>query len=108
MEPETVTDSSAAVGRAEGLGDDAVVLDVELLLRAGAVLAFDDEVGGGEERFQLGVGEGWSPFCIRKVLKVLGAWCFGSSSVPRQMTLDSSPAAPASESSMVKTPGNSS
>ena len=27
------------------LGDDAVVFDVELLLRAGAVLAFDDEVG---------------------------------------------------------------
>ena len=28
-----------------GLGDDAVVLDVELLLRAGAILAFYDEVG---------------------------------------------------------------
>ena len=43
-----------AVGRAEGFGDDAVVFDVELLLRAGAVLAFDDEVGGGEGGLELG------------------------------------------------------
>ena len=36
-------------GRAWYFGDDAVVFDVELLLCAGAVLAFDDEVGGGED-----------------------------------------------------------
>jgi hypothetical protein len=48
-----------------GFGDDAVVLDVELFLRAGAVLAFDDEVGGGEDGFESGVERGSSPFCIR-------------------------------------------
>ncbi len=40
--------SRRAVGVRIGFGDDAVVFDVELLLCAGAVLAFDDEVGGGE------------------------------------------------------------
>ncbi len=35
----------AAVGGPEGFSDDAVVLDVEMLLRACAVLSFDDEVG---------------------------------------------------------------
>ena len=41
MEPRTVTPVSAIV-----FGDDAVVFDVELFLRSGSVLAFDDEVGG--------------------------------------------------------------
>ena len=35
----------AAVGGPEGFGDDTVVLDVELLLRASAILFFDYEVG---------------------------------------------------------------
>ena len=41
MEPRTVTPDAVGIV----FGDDAVVFDVELLLRAGAVLAFDDEVG---------------------------------------------------------------
>ena len=36
------------------LGDDAVVFDVELLLCAGAVLAFYDVVGGGEDLVEVG------------------------------------------------------
>ena len=40
IEPRTVTPRFGIV-----FGDNAVVLDVELLLRAGSVLAFDDEVG---------------------------------------------------------------
>src|ERR1700736_3680924 len=36
------------------LGDDPVVLDVELFLRAGAILAFDDVVGGGEDVVEVG------------------------------------------------------
>src|SRR5260370_15022253 len=36
------------------LGDDAVVLDIELFLGAGAVLAFDDVVGGGEDVVEVG------------------------------------------------------
>ena len=36
---------STSVGSRIVFGDDAVVFDVELLLRAGAVLAFDDVVG---------------------------------------------------------------
>ena len=39
---------------AEALGDDAVVLDVELLLRAGVILAFDDEVSGLKGRCESG------------------------------------------------------
>jgi hypothetical protein len=107
MQPETVTDSSEPSG-ARRLGDDAVVLDVELLLRAGAVLAFDDEVGGGEDGFEGGVvAAAVVALLHQEGLEGVGrAWCLGSS--PCQMTLDSSPAAPASESSMVKTPGNSS
>ena len=50
MEPRTVT----AVVSAVVLGDDAVVFDVELLLRAGAVLAFDDVVGCGEDLVEVG------------------------------------------------------
>ena len=34
-------------------GDDRVVLDVELLLVAGPVFAFDDEIGGRESRVQV-------------------------------------------------------
>ncbi len=37
------------------LGDDAVVLDVELLLRARSVLAFDDKVGGLPDIFRDGL-----------------------------------------------------
>jgi hypothetical protein len=55
MEPRTQTDSMAPVGIAEALGDDTVVFNVELLLRAGGVFAFDDEVGcfkrGGDAGF---------------------------------------------------------
>ena len=43
-----------AVGCAEGFGDDAVVFDVELFLRASAVFTFDDEVGGGEGGLEFG------------------------------------------------------
>ena len=89
------------------LGDDAVVFDVELLLGAGAVLAFDDEVGGGEDLFEFGVGEGLVALLHEEglegvwgVLRVTRGWC--------QMTLEVSPAAPSSDSSMVKTPGSSS
>ena len=48
MEPRTVTLEDAAGGVEIAFGDDAVGFDVELLLRAGGVLAFDDVVGGFE------------------------------------------------------------
>ena len=88
MVPWTVTDSSAVGVRS--FGDDAVVFDVELLLCAGAVLAFDDVVGGGEDLVEVVGGAGlhqvsFEDVCLRGVLGVLlggcpdggGVGCFG-------------------------------
>ena len=38
-------------------GDDRVVLDVELLLVTDAVLALEDEVGGGESGVRVALGD---------------------------------------------------
>jgi hypothetical protein len=93
-----------AVGRAEVLGDDAVVLDVELLLRAGAVLAFDDEVGTRRRLFQLRRRERVA-LLHEEGLEGVGGVVAGIVAVPDDF---GGRRRASSESSMVKTPGSSS